>query len=228
MTQITDHLANIHSRTANALAASGRVADQVMLLAVSKQQPAAAIEEAYRAGQRHFAENFLQESLAKIQTLSLADIQWHFIGRIQSNKTRSIAEHFQWVHTVDRPKIAARLNEQRPHSAAPLNVLIQVNQGDEQQKAGVSETEVADLARLILAQPRLNFRGLMSIPPQNDLQQHSSVYFQRLQELKIHLTEQGIPVDYLSMGMSADFESALANGSNCIRIGTGIFGQRVN
>jgi hypothetical protein len=150
-------------------------------------------------------------------------ITWHFIGTIQTNKTRSIAERFQWVHTVDRQKIAARLNEQRPHFAPPLNVLIQVNQAGEEQKGGASEADLGALARTILALPRLKLRGLMAIPPQSG---DPAPWFRALAALRDRLCVEGIPLDTLSMGMSADFESAIAAGSTCVRIGTAIFGER--
>ncbi len=162
-----------------------------------------------------------------MDALRSLDITWHFIGSVQSNKTRLIAERFQWVHTVDRSKVAARLNEQRPYFAPPLNVLIQVNQAGEAQKAGAAEADVAGLAREIQALPRLRLRGLMAIPPRSDTNgDGADVWFRRLAELHARLVSEGIELDTLSMGMSSDFEEAIAAGSNCVRIGTAIFGER--
>lgn len=224
MTEITDHLADTRARVAKALARAGRSGEDVLLLAVSKHQPAAAIREAFAAGQRHFAENYVAEALEKMALLEDLPIEWHFIGALQSNKTRPVAERFAWVHTVDREKLVRRLSAQRPRFAPPLNVLIQVNQAGEPQKAGVAEERVGALAELIEAEPRLRFKGLMSIPPAQPAA--SGVYFSRLRDLKNRLQERGIEVPMLSMGMTADFEIAIENGSNCVRIGTGIFGPR--
>lgn len=197
-----------------------------MILAVSKQQPADAVEAAWQAGQRHFAENYLQEALAKMDRLGSLDIEWHFVGRVQSNKTRSIAERFGWVHTVDRARIAVRLNDQRPVSLPPLNVLIQVNQAGEKQKAGVAPADVEALARLIVTQPRLRLAGLMTLPPAAEPPESNAVHFRELSKLRDRLGTRGIAMDTLSMGMSADFETAIACGSTCVRIGTAIFGAR--
>lgn len=194
------------------------------IIAISKQQPAAAIAEAHRAGLRHFGESYVQEALPKMAQLTELDITWHFVGRLQANKTRAVAEHFDWVHTVDRVRIAERLNEQRPAFAAPLNVLIQINQGSEEQKAGTSETEVATLARAILALPQLRLRGLMTLPPQGG--ENAGAWFASLAALRTRLVAAGIPLDTLSMGMSADFEEAIAAGADFVRIGTAIFGAR--
>lgn len=224
MTEITDHLANIRARVAKALERAGRAGDEVLLLAVSKHQSVAAIREAFAAGQRHFAENYVAEALAKMEQLEDLPIEWHFIGALQSNKTRPVAERFAWIHSVDEDKLARRLNEQRPHFASPLNVLIQVNQAGEPQKAGVAEERVEALARFVGAQPRLRLKGLMSIPPAQPAA--SGVYFGRLRELQARLRQRGIDAPMLSMGMTADFELAIENGSNCVRIGTGIFGPR--
>ncbi len=197
-----------------------------MILAVSKQQSADAVEAAWQAGQRHFAENYLQEALAKMDRLGRLDIEWHFVGRIQSNKTRPIAERFDWVHTVDRARIAVRLNDQRPASLPPLNVLIQVKQAGETQKAGVAPPAVEALARLIVAQPRLRLAGLMTLPPVAEPPEGNAAYFHELCNLRERLAARGIAMDALSMGMSADFETAIACGSTCVRIGTAIFGVR--
>ena len=196
-----------------------------MIVAVSKQQSSVRIAEAFRAGQLHFGESYAQEAIEKMDALRSLDITWHFIGSVQTNKTRLIAERFQWVHTVDRARIAARLNDQRPHFAPPLNVLIQVNQAGEERKGGVAESEVAALAREIAGLPRLKLRGLMTIPPRLDSAgaQH---WFRQLAEVRDRLVRDAFDVDTLSMGMSADFEEAIAAGANCVRIGTAIFGER--
>jgi hypothetical protein len=222
VTEITDHLADIVARVTSA-AARSKSARRITIVAVSKQQSSEKIAEAARAGQNDFGESYVQEAIPKMEALRDLPITWHFIGAIQTNKTRSIAERFQWVHTVDRDKIAARLNEQRPHFAPPLNVLIQVNQAGEQQKGGVPEADVAPLARQILALPKLKLRGLMTIPPQSG---DAARWFRGLAGLRDRLCAEGVPLDTLSMGMSADFEAAIAAGSNCVRIGTAIFGER--
>lgn len=226
MTQITDHIAETLERVRFAQSAAGRAAAEVTVLAVSKQQPVEAIRAAYQAGLRHFGENFFQEAAVKLAELESLDITWHFIGRIQSNKTREIAQMFQWVHTVDRLKIATRLNDQRPHFSPPLNVCIQVNQAGEPQKGGVEESEVADLARAVMSLPRLRLRGLMTLPPATPDPETNAALFARLNSLKAGLIEAGIPLDTLSMGMSADLEAAIDQGSTIVRIGTAIFGPR--
>ena len=224
MTEITAHLANIVERVARATARAHRTPDSVQIVAVSKQQPVSAIAAAYAAGLRHFGESYVQEALPKMAELEELDITWHFIGRLQANKTRAVAEHFDWVHTVDRLRIAERLSEQRPHLAAPLNVLIQINQGGEAQKAGALEHDADALARGIAALPRLALRGLMTLPPQSGA--GAPAWFASLAALRARLVAQGIPLDTLSMGMSADFEAAIAEGTNFVRIGTAIFGAR--
>jgi pyridoxal phosphate enzyme (YggS family) len=224
VTEITAHLADIVERVARATERARRPADSVQIIAVSKQQPASAIAAAYAAGVRHFGESYVQEALPKMAELARLDITWHFIGRLQANKTRPIAENFSWVHTVDRLRIAERLSEQRPQHAAPLNVLIQINQGDEEQKAGVRAQEAGALAREISALPRLALRGLMTLPPQSG--EAAAACFSALAALQARLVADGIAVDKLSMGMSADFEAAIAAGAHFVRIGTAIFGAR--
>jgi pyridoxal phosphate enzyme (YggS family) len=224
VTDITDHLADIVERVARAAELSRRAAKSVTIVAVSKQQTSEAVAEAFRVGQLHFGESYAQEAVEKMDALRNLDITWHFIGAVQTNKTRVIAERFQWVHTVDRLKVAARLNEQRPYFAPPLNVLIQVNQAGEERKAGVAEELVAPLAREILKLPHLKLRGLMTIPPRADT--GAERWFRRLAELHESLVGDGFELDTLSMGMSADFEAAIAAGANCVRIGTAIFGAR--
>lgn len=223
MTQITTQLAEIVERVARATRAAARALDNVTIVAVSKQQSVAAIAEVYAAGIQDFGESYCQEALPKLAQLAGRDIVWHFIGKVQTNKTRSIAEHFSWVHTVDRLKIAQRLSEQRPPFAPALNVLIQVNQGNEEQKGGVPPGDVEALAREIHALPRLALRGLMTIPPHDA---DPMPYFADLAALQRRLVTAGLPLDSLSMGMSADFEAAITAGATHVRIGTAIFGAR--
>lgn len=222
MTEITEHLREIVERAARATRLAER-ATNVRIVAVSKQKTSADVAEAFRAGQRDFGESYVQEAVPKIDALRDLDIDWHFIGALQTNKTRLVAEKFRWVHTVDRAKIAARLNEQRPHFAKPLNVLIQVNQAHETHKSGAAADDVRALAREIAALPRLELRGLMTIPPAAT---DPTPYFRELASLYARLRREGFELDTLSMGMSADFEKAIAAGSNCVRIGTAIFGPR--
>jgi pyridoxal phosphate enzyme (YggS family) len=226
VTQITEHLADIRARVVHASRQSARSADSVVIVAVSKQQSADAVLTAVSAGQKDFGESYIQEAIPKMDSLANLNLTWHFIGKLQANKTRVIAERFQWVHTVDREKIAVRLNEQRPYFAPPLNVLIQVNQTAESQKGGVAESEVAGLAQAIRGLPRLALRGLMTIPPADGTASDTLALFTRLAQLRARLAVDGIAMDTLSMGMSADFESAIAAGSTCVRIGTAIFGPR--
>jgi pyridoxal phosphate enzyme (YggS family) len=226
VTEITDHLADIRGRVARALERAGRDRDHVMIVAVSKQQSAERIAEAYRAGHVDFGESYVQEALQKMAELAELPIVWHYIGPVQANKTRAIAERFQWVHSVERARIAERLNSQRPYHAPPLNVLVQVNLADEPQKSGASRAEVAELATLIRTLPRLSLRGLMGIPPAQAGSEETKLYFEGLRALQRELAAGGIVTDTLSMGMSGDFEAAIACGSTCVRIGTAIFGPR--
>ncbi len=223
MTDITDHLADIVERVARAAQHSGRSATSVTIVAISKQQPSSAIVAAHRAGITHFGESYVQEALLKMDSIAELPLTWHFVGKLQSNKTRQIAERFEWVHTVDRLRIAERLNEQRPAFAGPLNVLLQVNQGDEAQKSGVAVTEVAELARAVSKLRRLKLRGLMTLPPQRGA---PADWFAELAALRTRLERDGIALDTLSMGMSADFEAAISAGATLVRIGTAIFGKR--
>jgi PLP dependent protein len=222
VTEITEHLRDIVERVARASARAERVKN-VTIVAVSKQKSSADIAEAFRAGQRDFGESYAQEAASKIEALRGLEITWHFIGALQANKTRLVAENFHWVHTIDRAKIAVRLNEQRPHFAPPLNVLIQVNQAREPQKRGVAEDEILPLAREIASLPRLRLRGLMTIPPASG---DPGRWFRELAGSLERLRAAGLDVDTLSMGMSGDFEEAIAAGSTCVRIGTAIFGAR--
>jgi PLP dependent protein len=231
VTDITDHLADIRRRTAAALMASGRTAngvtiDRITLVAVSKQQPTQAIEVAARAGLRHFGESYVQEAEAKIATLTELPLQWHYIGRIQANKTRQIAALFSWVHTVDRVRVARRLNDHRPHFAPPLKVFLQVNLTGLADRPGISEDQLPTLAREVSAMPRLQLCGLMTLPPADADEATSADVFRRLRLLADSLNASGLNVPELSMGMSGDFETAIAEGSTFIRIGSALFGQR--
>ena len=198
----------------------------ICLLAVSKRKPAQDIRAAYAAGQRDFGENYLQEAQQKMQALSDLDIVWHFIGAIQSNKTRELAEHFDWVHCIDRLKIAQRLNHQRPDSMPLLNACIQVNIDLEPSKSGVALDQVASLAEKIYQLPRIRLRGLMAIPaPHEDIKSQREP-FARLRDELHRLNQNGLDCDTLSTGMSHDMEAAIAEGSTLVRIGTAIFGER--
>lgn len=226
MTDITDHLAQIRQRIETAADSAGRDAAGITLLAVSKTQPVAAVSEAYRAGQRDFGENFVQEAIAKIEALGNSEARWHFIGQIQSNKTRDIARHFDWVHTIDRLKTASRLSDQRAHYATPLAACIQVNLAEEPQKGGVPATDLEDLACEVAKLPRIALRGLMTIPPADATDDEISASFAELGTWLRRLNERGLNLDTLSMGMSADLELAIAQGSTIVRVGTAIFGPR--
>ena len=199
----------------------------VKLLAVSKQQSVEKICQAYETGLTDFGENYLQEALEKMERLASLAITWHFIGSIQSNKTQAIASHFDWVHTVDRLKIAQRLNAQRPEAMAPLNVCIQVNLSNEATKSGVNLDEVKPLAQAIAQLPRLNLRGLMAIPaPIHEFEEQRALFtglYTIYSELNQELVQK---LDTLSMGMSHDYKAAIAAGSTCVRIGSALFGQR--
>jgi len=200
----------------------------VELLAVSKTFPAVTIREAVAAGQHRFGENYVQEALDKMAELAdLRDqIEWHMIGPIQSNKTRPVAEHFDWVHTVDRPKVAQRLNDQRPPELAPLQVCIQVNSSGEDSKSGVAPHDALALAREVAALPRLRLRGVMALPAPTDDPAEQNRQLAQVRVVYEHLRSQGLPLDTLSMGMSADLEAAVAQGSTMVRVGTALFGQR--
>ncbi|WP_313037158.1 YggS family pyridoxal phosphate-dependent enzyme [Stutzerimonas nitrititolerans] len=223
MSTIANNIAKVAARIREAAQAAGRDPDTVGLLAVSKTQPAEAIREANGAGLSDFGENYLQEALEKQARLADLALTWHFIGPIQSNKTRAIAEHFDWVHSVDRLKIAQRLSEQRPAELPPLNVCLQVNVSGEASKSGCAPQDVAELARTIATLPNLRLRGLMAIPePTDDLaEQHAA--FSRLRQLQQALN---LELDTLSMGMSQDLEAAIAEGATWVRIGTALFGAR--
>jgi len=226
MTSISDRVQAIQASIQQAEHAAGRTPGEVQLLAVSKTKPAAAIREAFSVGQTRFGENYVQEALEKIAELHELPLDWHFIGPIQSNKTRPIAENFHWVHGIDRLKIAQRLNDARPEHLPPLNVCIEVNVSGEASKEGVAPGDVLELASAVRTLPRLKLRGLMTIPaPTNDTaMQHQQ--FRLLRELQEALNQQGFQLDTLSMGMSVDFPAAIAEGSTIVRVGTAIFGAR--
>lgn len=203
-----------------------RPSGAVRLLAVGKTQPAAAIAALAAAGQRDFGENYLQEALDKISELAALELEWHFIGPVQANKTRGIAEHFAWVHSVDRLKIAERLSTQRPTHLPPLNVCLQVNIDREASKQGLDEVEVVEIAHTVAALPQLRLRGLMAIPAPAVQFTDQRRSFARLRELSERLVATGLPLDTLSMGMSDDLEAAIAEGATLVRIGTALFGPR--
>jgi hypothetical protein len=226
MTIIAENLQAVHERIRQAAAAAHRSPEDVRLLAVSKTFDASSVTAAWQAGQRTFGENFVQEALDKIAELGHLGIEWHFIGPVQSNKTRPIAEQFAWVHSIEREKIARRLNDSRPPHLPPLNVLIQVNVSGEASKSGVAPGEERTLAEAIRSLPRLCLRGLMAIPeptPDAALQRRR---FALLRSLQQGLQADDRNVDTLSMGMSDDLEAAVAEGSTMVRIGTAIFGSR--
>ncbi len=223
MSTIAKNIAKVRTRIREAAQACGRDPQTVGLLAVSKTKPAAAVREAHACGQRDFGENYLQEALNKQAELSDLPLTWHFIGPIQSNKTRPIAEHFAWVHSVDRLKIAQRLSEQRPTQLPPLNICLQVNVSGEASKSGCTPDELPTLAKAVSQLPNLRLRGLMTIPePTSDVaQQHAACA--RLRQLRDDLN---LELDVLSMGMSDDLEAAIAEGATWVRIGTALFGAR--
>jgi pyridoxal phosphate enzyme (YggS family) len=223
MSTIAENIAKVGERIREAAQASGRDLDGIGLLAVSKTKPAAAVREAFAAGLRDFGENYLQEALDKQAELSELPLIWHFIGPIQSNKTKPIAEHFDWVHSVDRLKIAQRLSEQRPSSLPPLNICLQVNVSAEDSKSGCAPSELVALVQAVSQLPNLRLRGLMAIPEPTDDVAAQRAAFARLRELRDGLP---LPLDTLSMGMSHDLDAAIAEGATWVRIGTALFGAR--
>ncbi|HJV53077.1 MAG TPA: YggS family pyridoxal phosphate-dependent enzyme [Noviherbaspirillum sp.] len=230
MSSISHNMQAVNGRIDAACRAALRNPQTVTLLAVSKTFGPEAVIEAGDAGQRAFGENYLQEALDKMAAVRAARpdllLEWHFIGPIQSNKTRPIAEHFDWVHSVDREKIAQRLSEQRPAHLPPLNVCLQVNISGEESKSGIAPDQVEELARMVAALPRLKLRGLMAIPePVEDVEQQRAP-LRQMRQLFESLREHGLALDTLSMGMSADLEAAVAEGATIVRIGTAIFGKR--
>jgi len=214
------------SRVAEACRSVSRSVDSVTLLAVSKGQSSAAIEAAARVGIENFGENFLQESLPKIEALEGRELTWHFIGRLQANKTRPVAEYFAWVHTVDRIKIAERLSSQRPFHAPPLNICLQLHVGGEASKGGVEPAEILPLAQAVRELPQLRLRGLMCMPPAESDFERQRAWFRETRQVFDYLNERGFGLDTLSMGTTADFEAAIAEGATIVRIGTAIFGTR--
>ena len=223
MSTIAENIAKVRERIREAEQACGRPSGGVALLAVSKTKPAAAIREAHAAGLVDFGENYLQEALGKQAELADLALTWHFIGPIQSNKTRPIAEHFHWVHSVDRLKVAERLSAQRPAQLPPLNVCLQVNVSGEASKSGCAPEELPALAAAVAALPNLKLRGLMAIPEPTEDVAAQRAAFARLREL---LTALNLGLDTLSMGMSHDLEAAIAEGATWVRIGTALFGAR--
>ncbi|MDH4377770.1 MAG: YggS family pyridoxal phosphate-dependent enzyme [Ramlibacter sp.] len=226
MNIISGNLQNIRTRMASSCAAAQRDTRDVALLAVSKTFDADAVREAAACGQRAFGENYIQEAVEKIALLADLGLEWHCIGPIQSNKTRLVAQHFDWVHTIDRLKIAQRLSEQRPPSMAPLNCCLQVNIDGGATKSGLAPEEVATLAREVMALPGLRLRGLMTIPEPTERVEDQLAVHRRARALFDALRGQGLPLDTLSMGMSGDMESAIAAGSTMVRVGTALFGGR--
>lgn len=221
-----ERLGSVLARIEAAARRAGRDPASVTLLAVSKQHPAEAVRAAVAAGQRHFGENYLQEALAKIESLRDLPLAWHFIGQLQANKTREVAQTFQWVHTVDRVRTAQRLSAQRPHFAGPLDVLVQVRLADEDGKGGIAAAQVPALAEIVAGLPRLRLRGLMCIPPPQPDEALQHEPFRQLRELLLELNRRGHSLDTLSMGMSADLEAAIAEGATIVRVGTAVFGPR--
>lgn len=230
MSTIAQNLQAVDASIVAAAAAAGRPRAQVQLLAVSKTFPPEAVLEAVAAGQSAFGENYLQEALDKMRAVAQAlpgtPLEWHFIGPIQSNKTKPIAASFAWVHTVERLKIAQRLSEQRPPGMGPLNICLQVNISGEASKSGVSPDELPELARQVALLPNLTLRGLMAIPEPETQPEKQRIAFRKLRELADALRAQGLALDTLSMGMSSDLASAVLEGATIVRIGSAIFGSR--
>ncbi|UEH08182.1 YggS family pyridoxal phosphate-dependent enzyme [Pseudomonas sp. HN8-3] len=223
MSTIADNIGLVSQRIRAAADAAQRDASSIHLLAVSKTKPAQAVRDAYAAGMHDFGENYLQEALGKQAELTDLPLSWHFIGPIQSNKTRAIAENFAWVHSVDRLKIAQRLSEQRPADLPPLNICIQVNVSGEASKSGCTPADLPALANAISALPRLKLRGLMAIPEPTEDRAAQDAAFASVRDLQASLN---LALDTLSMGMSHDLESAIAQGATWVRIGTALFGAR--
>ena len=223
---IADNIARVQAQMAAACQTTGRTPGSVQLLAVSKTWGPDAVRQAHAAGLTAFGENYIQEAVDKITALRDLPLVWHCIGPIQSNKTRLVADHFDWVHSIDRLKIAQRLSEQRPEHLPPLQVCIQVNVDGGDTKSGVSPEELPALAQAVAALPRLQLRGLMTIPEPAETPEQMRAVHAQAQALLESLRQQGLPLDTLSMGMSADMTAAIAEGSTMVRVGTAIFGQR--
>lgn len=226
MTNVAENIEQIRQKIADYATKYHRSADELTLLAVSKTHPAELIRQAYACDQRNFGESYLQEALDKMDSLKDLDIHWHFIGAIQSNKTRDIARLFDWVHSVDRLKIAQRLSEQRPVNLAPLNICLQVNISQEASKAGMSLEELPGIAAKVAALPHIKLRGLMAIPRETEDFSEQRKAFRQLHQAIHSLNQQGLALDTLSMGMTDDMEAAIAEGATIVRIGTAIFGYR--
>lgn len=226
MQDIAKNLARIHRQIDLAAAEYERDSSDILLLAVSKKKLSADLRRAHDCGQRDFGENFLQEAQAKMRELADLDIIWHFIGPVQSNKTRALAESFDWVHCVDRARIAQRLSNQRPESMPPLNICIQVNIDLEDSKSGVAADEIITLAKTIRDLPKLRLRGLMAIPAQQSEFELQREPFAKMKQSLGDLQQLGLDCDTLSMGMTHDMRAAIAEGSTLVRIGTAIFGER--
>lgn len=217
---------DIKGKIAEILALPELAGRDVLVVAVSKRQPASAVVAAAEAGLTHFGENYVQEGLEKIAEVADSSLEWHFIGQVQSNKTRQIAEHFSWVETIDRKRIADRLNSQRPEDLGPLNVLIQLNLDGEPQKGGIEADDLLPLAEHISNLPRLKLRGVMGMPPANQTESEKRASFLAIKQQADRLKDLGLDIDTISMGMSSDFELAIECGSNCVRLGTALFGPR--
>lgn len=226
MTTISANLQAVRARIAAAAELAGRAVEDIRLLAVSKTFPPERLREAAEAGQRAFGENYVQEGLAKIDALGDLGLEWHFIGPLQSNKTRQVAEHFAWVHSIDRLKIAERLAEARGAERPALQVCIQVNVSGEASKSGVSPGDTAALAHGLAALPNLRLRGLMAIPEPTDDMALARQRFAALRALRDALNREGLAMDTLSMGMSHDLEAAILEGATIVRVGSAIFGER--
>jgi hypothetical protein len=229
MNEIAHNLAQVQHKILAATERRGRAPEEVTLLAVSKTKPVSALAEAIAAGQRAFGENYVQEGVDKIRYFAENGeeaLEWHFIGPLQSNKSRLVAEHFDWCHTVDRLRIATRLSEQRPAELPPLNVLIQINISDEQSKSGIALSELETLAADVAALPGLVLRGLMAIPAPEPDYEHQLAVCQKMAEAFASLKNRYATVDTLSLGMTDDMDAAIAAGSTMVRIGTAIFGAR--
>jgi pyridoxal phosphate enzyme (YggS family) len=225
-TSVSANLAQVRKRIELACHAVGRASDTVKLLAVSKTMPAQAVREAYAAGQLAFGENYIQEGVDKIAALADLPLEWHCIGPIQSNKTKLVAENFAWVHSIDRLKIAERLSAQRPAHLPPLQVCLQVNVDGGSNKSGVAPEELLALAQAVAKLPHLQLRGIMTIPEPAETEAEARAVHQQAKRLFDHLKTAGLTLDTLSMGMTADLEAAVAEGSTCVRVGTAIFGAR--
>ncbi|MFZ2971599.1 MAG: YggS family pyridoxal phosphate-dependent enzyme [Ferribacterium limneticum] len=226
MSAIADNLQAVQARISDAAVLAGRSPESIRLLAVSKTWPLASVIEAADAGQRAFGENYVQEGVDKVAETAGRNLEWHFIGPLQSNKSRAVAEHFDWVHSIERLKIAERLSAQRPANLPPLQVCVQVNVSGEASKSGCAPDEALDLCRAVAALPGLQLRGLMAIPEPTDDPASQRAPFRQVREIYDHIRAAGIPLDTLSMGMSHDLEAAVAEGATIVRIGTAIFGER--